>query len=126
MIISISKKSIRVEVNASTLIIYEDRFKGRRLLQDISELTGIDDVASIPFALTTKLLWAAAKTADTNTPDFYEWTKQFEISDVIGCGLQIIQLYVRDIETVKKPTAAVRAARLFRRFKFWLTQQNAG
>ncbi|MDO4893358.1 MAG: hypothetical protein Q3989_08655 [Eubacteriales bacterium] len=125
MIISINKKIIRVEVNASTLIIYEDRFKGRRLLQDISELTAIKDSFDIPFALTSKLLWAAAKTADNSTPDFYEWIKQFTIADVLQTGLQMIPLYVKDIETVKKPTAAVRAVRIFQRFKFWLTRPNA-
>lgn len=125
MIISINKKSIRVEVNASTLIIYEDRFKGRRLLQDLFELSAIKDTDKVPFALVSKLIWAAAKTADNTTPDLYEWIAQMNIAEVIGIAPQILAMYYSNIETVKKPTAAVRIKQLFRRFKFWHTQQDA-
>ena len=125
MIISINKKSIRVEVNASTLIIYEDRFKGRRLLQDIFELSAIKDTDKVPFALVSKLIWAAAKTADNTTPDLYEWIAQMNIAEVIGIAPQILTMYYTNIETAKKPTATARIKQLFRRFKFWHTQQDA-
>ncbi len=125
MIISINKKSIRVEVNASTLIIYEDRFKGRRLLQDIFELSAIKDPDKVPFALVSKLIWAAAKTADNTTPDLYEWIAQMNIAEVIGIAPQILTMYYTNIETAKKPTAAARIKHLFQHFKFWHTQQNA-
>ena len=125
MIISINKKSIRVEVNASTLIVYEDRFKGRRLLQDIFELSAIKDLDKVPFALVSKLIWAAAKTADNTTPDLYEWIAQMNIAEVIGIAPQILAMYYSNIETVKKPTAAARIKQLFRRFKFWHTQHGA-
>lgn len=125
MIILINKKSIRVEVNASTLIIYEDRFKGRRLLQDIFELSAIKDPDKVPFALVSKFIWAAAKTADSTTPDLYEWIAQLNIAEVIGIAPQILAMYYSNIETVKKPTAAARIKQLFRRFKFWHTQHGA-
>lgn len=83
------------------------------------------DPNDIPFALTSKMLWAAAKTADKSLPDLYGWIEQFTIAEVIAFGVQIIPVYVKSIETVKKQTAAVKIARMFRRFKFWRTQQNA-
>lgn len=83
------------------------------------------DPDDIPFALTSKLLWAAAKTADKSLPDLYGWIEQFTIAELIGFGVQIIPIYVKSIETVKKTTAAVKIARMFQRIKFWRTQQNA-
>ena len=106
-IITIGKKKVRVEANASTLLIYEDRFKGRRLLQDIGELAKITKAEKIPFSLYSKLFWAAAKTADNSIPDIYDWIKDFEISDVIIGSQTVITLIYESIETTKKQKAAV-------------------
>ena len=126
MILSIDKKTIRVEVNASTLIIYEDRFKGRRLLRDLYGVTEmLKNAGEIPFSLITKLLWAAVKTADDSTDDIYAFIKQFTISDVVGVSVKIIELYTENIELRKKASATVRLGRLCRRLKFWRSRSNA-
>ena len=75
MTIIIDNKRVKVGANASTLILYEDRFKGRRLLRDASELLAMADTTDVPFGLVARILWAEVKTADADAPDFYEWIK---------------------------------------------------
>ena len=106
--IRIDNQKVKVEANASTLLIYEDRFKGRRLLQDIDGIAKIDEIEKIPFSLCTKLLWATAKTADSSIPDIYEWVKDFSIKEIIVASQTAIELICQSIETSKKEKAAVR------------------
>lgn len=103
--IAIGKKKVKVEANASTLLVYEDRFKGRRLLQDIDYLVRIKSIEKVPFSLYSKLLWATAKTADESTPDVYEWTKNFEINEIISASQVAVGLICESIETSKKEKA---------------------
>ena len=106
--IIIDNKKVRVEANASTLLIYEDRFKGRRMLQDIAELTKIENIQNIPFSLYSKLLWASVKTADDSIDDIYEWIKDFSIQGVITASQVALELICQSIETTKKSKAAVK------------------
>ena len=101
--IIIDKKKVRVEANASTLLIYEDR----RLLQDIDELAKITTTDKVPFSLYSKLFWSVAKTADDTVPDIYEWAKDFSISGVIEGSRTAIELICKSIETTKKSKATV-------------------
>lgn len=123
--IRIDNQTVCVEVNASTLLIYEDRFKGRRFLQDITELAKIPDINKTPFSLNSKLLWAAAKTADENIPDIYEWAKSFSISGIIDAGQTVLILVCESISTRKKRKAAVSQIITFLRSKFSRSQQKA-
>lgn len=106
--INIDNKKVRVEANASTLLIYEDRFKGRRMLQDIAELTKIENIQNIPFSLYSKLLWASVKTADNSIADIYEWIKDFSIQGIITASQVALELICQSIETTKKSKAAVK------------------
>lgn len=116
-VIKIGRTEIKVEANASTLIIYEDRFKGRRLLQDIDELAKIDTVKT-PFSLYAKLLWATAKTADDSIADLYEWTKQYSISEIITASQYAVEMILKSIQTTKKAKAAVKHSHILRLMKF--------
>ena len=116
--IIIGKKKIKVEANASTLIIYEDRFKGRRLLQDIDNLIKIPGAEKVPFSLYSKFFWAAAKTADKNIPDIYEWSKNFEIGEIISAGQIATGLICESIETSRKAKATVVNRLIFRLMTF--------
>ena len=123
--IEIDNKTVCVEANASTLLIYEDRFKGRRLLQDISELAKITDIDKIPLSLYSKLLWATAKTADETTSDVYEWTKDFTINGIIKAGQIALGMICESIETTKKRKATVSRVLIFLRTKFSRLRQQA-
>lgn len=123
--IRIDNQTVCVEVNASTLLIYEDRFKGRRLLQDISELAKITDINKIPLSLYSKLLWAAAKTADETIADVYEWTKEFTINGIIKAGQLALEMICESIETTKKRKATVSRVLTFLRTKFSRLRQQA-
>ena len=123
--IKIDSKTVCVEANASTLLIYEDRFKGRRLLQDISELAKITDIDKIPLSLYSKLLWATAKTADETTSDVYEWTKNFTINGIIKAGQIALEMICESIETTKKRKAPVGRVLTFLRTKFSRLRQQA-
>lgn len=106
-VIKIDGKKISVEANASTLLIYEDRFKGRRLLKDISELVKITTVSDIPLSFYSKFFWATAKTANETIPDIYEWSKDFSIAEIIKGGQVAFALICKSIETSKKQKATV-------------------
>ena len=122
--IKIDSNTVCVEANASTLLIYEDRFKGRRLLQDISELAKITDIDKIPLSLYSKLLWATAKTADETISDVYEWTRDFTINGIIKAGQIALGMICESIETTKKRKATVSRVLTFLRTKFSRLRQR--
>lgn len=95
---TIGEQELELEVSAFTLIVYEDRFKGRRFLQDVEVLTS----DNIPFGITAKFLWSAVKTADENVCDFNEWIKQFEIADIILLNNAIISLISESLSSIVK------------------------
>lgn len=81
--IELNEKQLAVEVTAYTLIIYEDRFKGRTFLNDADVIMRGGKIAEIPFSLAVKILWAAAKSADENVEDVEIFAKKYSISDVL-------------------------------------------
>ena len=123
-IIYLKSRKVKVEANASTLLVYEDRFKGRRLLQDIDKLSELRKTEDVPLSLYTKLFWATAKTADRSIEDIYEWSSQFTIEDIIKGGQVAITLIWESILPLKKQKATVRqkATRLLLKF-FHLPQK---
>ena len=123
--IKIDSKTVCVEANASALLIYEDRCKGRRLLQDISELAKITDIDKIPLSRYSRLLWATAKTADETIADVYEWTKEFTINGIIKAGQIALEMICESIETTKKRKATVSRVLTFLRTKFSRLRQQA-
>lgn len=126
MTIIIDNQKIKVGANASTLILYEDRFKGRRLLRDASKLLEMGDTTDIPFGLVARLLWAEVKTADAETPDFFEWVEGFSIGGIIETRFVVLTLLAQSIETTtKKPKAAAIRERIWRRLTFWRMRRNA-
>ena len=124
-IINLKSGKVKVEANASTLLIYEDRFKGRRLLQDIDKLSELRKAEDIPFSLYTKLLWATAKTADHNIEDVYEWSKQFSIEEIIKAGQVAISLIWESISPTKKQKATVKEKAIRLLLKFFPLQRKA-
>lgn len=99
-------QELTVEANAQTLLIYEDNFKGHRLLQDIDELAHITDKSTMPFGIYLKLLWACAKTADKNIVDIDLFSQQFSIEAVIENSWNIIELIGKSIEGNSKKVKA--------------------
>lgn len=125
MTVVINGKRLSVEANAFTLIVYEDRFKGRRLLQDATALLRMTDTEDISFGLVARLLWAELKTADDATPDFYDWLREFSVADVMEARLPVLEVLAESMITSKKLKAAARRAGIFRRFSSWLTRRSA-
>lgn len=125
MTIIIDNQKIKVGANASTLILYEDRFKGRRLLRDASELLAMADTTDVPFGLVARILWAEVKTADADAPDFYEWIKGYSIGDIVEARIDVLTLLAESIQTVKKQKAAAIRERIWRRLTFWRMRRNA-
>ena len=123
--ISLKSRKVKVEANASTLLVYEDRFKGRRLLQDIDKLSELRKAEDIPFSLYTKLFWATAKTADYSIEDVYEWSSQFSIEEIIIAGQVAINLIWESIQSTKKQKATVGEKAIHRLLKFFHLPQKA-
>ncbi len=124
-IINLENRKVKVEANASTLLIYEDRFKGRRLLQDVDKISQINRVEDVPFSLYTKLFWATAKTADHNIGDVYEWSSQFTIEDIIKGGQIAITLIWNSILPLKKKKATVIQKAIHQLLKFFRSLRKA-
>lgn len=104
---------VKIAASAYTLIIYEERFRGRKLIKDIIEIGKIKNVNEIPFSIQAKLLWATVKTANENTADIYEWSQRYDISEIIAAATKAYGLLCKSFETRKKVKAtAIR--RLFR------------
>lgn len=85
--ITIDGKEFNIEANASTIIIYEDSFKGHRFLQDLDELQKIKEPSDMPLGVCCRFIWAVAKTADSSIPDMLEWTKGFSMGGIFS-GVQ--------------------------------------
>lgn len=124
-IIYLKSRKVKVEANASTLLVYEDRFKGRRLLQDIDKLSELRKTEDVPLSLYTKLFWATAKTADRSIEDVYEWSSQFTIEDIIKGGQVAITLIWESILPLKKKKATVIQKAIRRLSKFFHLPRKA-
>lgn len=98
--INLQNKKIPVEANAYTLIIYEDRFKGRRFLKDIDSLVAQE---SISLATSARMLWAISKTADSSVADFCEFIKGFELSDLLKCHTFVVEILLESLSAVINP-----------------------
>lgn len=122
--VKINGTNVVLEANGYTLLVYEDRFKGRRLLQDIGEISKIGEAEKVPFSIQTKMLWAAAKTADDTLPDIYEWTKQFSIEEVIKASQIAVVLICESLSTSKKAKATAKPRFIYRLLKFFHLQSK--
>lgn len=125
--INLKNKKIPVEANAYTLIIYEDRFKGRRFLKDIDNLI---TEGSISLATSARILWAVSKTADSSIADFCEFTKNLELSDLITCTTYVANILLESLTGVINPkkgkaTAVIQTV-LHPLRKCWHSLQGAG
>lgn len=119
MKLNINEKTIEVRANAFTLVVYEDTFK-RRLLKDIREISeNLSNCEDISFSVVAKLFWAAAKTADESLPDFYDFIKDFTVSEITGTTVPILNLIVKSTETRKKARATVRLKGICQRLRLW-------
>ena len=118
-------RTFEVRASAFTLILYEDNFKGRRMLQDLSALAEMEQNGAVSYALVSRMLWALARTADATTPDFYEWVQAFSIGGVISAYPAVVTLLTENIMTPKKATAAAILKRCFQRLTFWRIRRNA-
>lgn len=108
--ILIDNKKVTVEANASTILIYEDTFKGRRFLQDIEEFRKIKKDTDIPISTLCRIIWATAKTADKTIPDMFTWSAQFSIPGLIGAGKEAIEVIDKDITpTIKNSKSATNS-----------------
>lgn len=123
MRLTVDKSTFEVRANAFTLILYEDTFKGRRLLRDVSLLlTGDDDV---PISTAVKIIWALAKTADESLPDCLEWSKEFSIAGITEAVKPALMILLESMATAKKSKAAAVRERIFRRLTFWRPRSAA-
>ena len=118
-------RTFEVRASAFTLILYEDNFKGRRMLQDLSALAEMEQNGAVSYALVSRMLWALARTADATTPDFYEWVQAFSIGGIISAYPAVVTLLTENIMTPKKATAAAILKRCFQRLTFWRIRRNA-
>ena len=125
MTVEINGKRVRVEANASTLIIYEDSFKGRRLLRDTAALLQMTDLTDIPYGLVARLLWAEVRTADGGAPDFEEWLSGISVADILAARLTVLEVLAKSIATSKKSKAAAVRARIRERFSSLRTRRSA-
>lgn len=103
--VKIDGRPVRLKASALTLLIYEDRFKGRRLLQDMGEIVKITDTDKAPLSVYARILWSTAKTADETLPDIYEWTKDFSISGIMQASKTAYELVCGSFNTKKKVKA---------------------
>ena len=125
MTLRVDNRTFEVRASAFTLILYEDNFKGRRMLQDLSALAEMEQSGAVSYALVSRMLWALARTADATTPDFYEWVQAFSIGGVISAYPAVVTLLTENIMTPKKATAAAILKRCFQRLTFWRTRRSA-
>jgi hypothetical protein len=125
MTLRVDNRTFEVRASAFTLILYEDNFKGRRMLQDLSALAEMEQSGAISYALVSRMLWALARTADATTPDFYEWVQAFSIGGIISAYPAVVTLLTENIMTPKKATAAAILKRCFQRLTFWRIRRNA-
>lgn len=125
MTLRVDNRTFEVRASAFTLILYEDNFKGRRMLQDLSALAEMEQSGAVSYALVSRMLWALARTADTTTPDFYEWVQAFSIGGIISAYPAVVTLLTENIMTPKKATAAAILKRCFQRLTFWRIRRNA-
>ncbi len=100
--ITINDKKVTIEANASTILIYEDNFKGRRFLQDVEELQKIKKESDIPLTIFCRILWATAKTADNTIADMFSWSAQFSITGLMGATKSAIEIINEDIKSTSK------------------------
>lgn len=94
----INDKNVEVEVNAYTMLIYEDTFKGHGFLRDTDRVL-VPNLNDVKFGTAVKLLWAAAKTADDTIPNFKAWSKDVSIKDAISATGKIIDLVVDSLKS---------------------------
>lgn len=125
MTLRVDNHTFEVRASAFTLILYEDNFKGRRMLQDLSALAEMEQSGAVSYALVSRMLWALARTADATTPDFYEWVQAFSIGGIISAYPAVVTLLTENIMTPKKATAAAILKRCFQRLTFWRIRRNA-
>jgi hypothetical protein len=125
MTLRVDNRTFEVRASAFTLILYEDNFKGRRMLQDLSALAEMEQNGAVSYALVSRMLWALARTADATTPDFYEWVQAFSIGGIISAYPAVVTLLTENIMTPKKATAAAILKRCFQRLTFWRIRRNA-
>ena len=125
MTLRVDNHKFEVRASAFTLILYEDNFKGRRMLQDLSALAEMEQSGAVSYALVCRMLWALARTADATTPDFYEWVQAFSIGGIISAYPAVVTLLTENIMTPKKATAAAILKRCFQRLTFWRIRRNA-
>ena len=125
MTLRVDNSKFEVRASAFTLILYEDNFKGRRMLQDLSALAEMEQSGAVSYALVSRMLWALARTADATTPDFYEWVQAFSIGGIISAYPAVVTLLTENIMTPKKATAAAILKRCFQRLTFWRTRRSA-
>ena len=125
MTLRVDNRTLEVRASAFTLILYEDNFKGRRMLQDLSALAEMEQSGAVSYALVSRMLWALARTADATTPDFYEWVQAFSIGGIISAYPAVVTLLTENIMTPKKATAAAILKRCFQRLTFWRIRRNA-
>jgi hypothetical protein len=125
MTLRVDNSKFEVRASAFTLILYEDNFKGRRMLQDLSALAEMEQSGAVSYALVSRMLWALARTADATTPDFYEWVQAFSIGGIISAYPAVVTLLTENIMTPKKATAAAILKRCFQRLTFWRIRRNA-
>lgn len=125
MTLRVDNHTFEVRASAFTLILYEDNFKGRRMLQDLSALAEMEQSGAVSYALVSRMLWALARTADATTPDFYEWVQAFSIGGIISAYPAVVALLTENIMTPKKATAAAILKRCFQRLTFWRIRRNA-
>lgn len=125
MTLRVDNRTFEVRASAFTLILYEDNFKGRRMLQDLSALAEMEQDGAVSYALVSRMLWALARTADATTPDFYEWVQAFSIGGIISAYPAVVTLLTENIMTPKKATAAAILKRCFQRLTFWRIRRNA-
>jgi hypothetical protein len=98
--LSLNNKRIVVEANAYTLIVYEDRFKGRRFLKDIDELV---TSPSLSLGIGARMLWAIAKTANKELADYCEFTHALEISEIATIVEEITDIILESLTAVANP-----------------------
>ncbi len=111
-LIEIDGKHLAVEVTAYTLIVYEDRFKGRTFLNDADVIMRGGKIADIPFSLAVKILWAAAKTADESIEDVEIFAKKYSIADILKNANVVVETVLESLKSgdEKNEEAAVEAS----------------
>lgn len=100
--IEIDNKKVQIEANGATILIYEDTFKGRRFLRDVSELEKVKEPTDYPLTLTCRILWATAKTADNSIPNMFKWAAQFTSKGLLNATGEAMKLIGEDMKSTVK------------------------